>query len=196
MLLELCPPPGDSAHPTPFRLHLAFTELSHNLPNPAGWTAQLHTLPIPDTNRDFIPPFNLHLLDRAVGLTTLLESVRIDLCRDDVGSAGNLGVRIQCTLVDSRVVEWRVGSDADEESMRLVRAFEYILGDVEALGLEEQKRRLAAQYEEQKRQSQMEGQQGARRRQSSFSSEPASIGKKSTHKRQRSFLHTLVSAMG
>ncbi|KAF9563827.1 hypothetical protein CPC08DRAFT_305841 [Agrocybe pediades] len=88
MLLKLIP-----AHTEPtIHFSLSFADLPPGLPTPAAWTAQLAQLMLEDLE----VPATLHSLDRAVGVSSLLEEVELDIALGEV----------RCRFIDGKVESW------------------------------------------------------------------------------------------
>lgn len=170
MLLELSSTLASSA-PTSFDTTLSFPDLSRELHTPSAWQFQLGYL----LNSELDLPARIHMLDRAVGLGTLLDLVRVQVLDSSVW--------VHCGFVDGAVVEWCSPSDS------FVASLEAIARDIEAMRAEENTFKSAVELEE--------GHRRRTRHQHTQSLEPATLGRKSwAHKRQKSFLHTIVSAVG
>ncbi|KAF6751116.1 hypothetical protein DFP72DRAFT_499068 [Ephemerocybe angulata] len=187
MLLELYPPDSSSLASTAFNVHLAFSDLQHGLSTPLAWTAQLSTL----LHSELDLPTQQHMLDRAVGVGALLEGVRVEILKDE--ASDELGVRVHCQFADFTSVDWCIPAAdcGSEEARRFVCALEAILGDIQAMRAEEEKFKMAVELEEQRREV-----RHTTRHQHTQSMEPVSVGRKWAHKRQKSFLQSIVSAVG
>ncbi|EAU83955.2 hypothetical protein CC1G_09837 [Coprinopsis cinerea okayama7 len=213
MLLELIPP---SPTLPSFRLFIDFADFTHGHPNPLAWSSQLSTL----LQHELDLPRSMHMLDRAVGLTTLLESVRFDLRNSRSGDNEGPGLtHVRCEFVDGGVVEWTVplsvnGSNpGDSQLPPFLKVLHGILKDIQSMRLEEERSKLALQYEQQAHQrngsvshstsSSTVGPSLARRftvsvmRQSnSMSAISSEASTSKSHKRQKSFLQSIRNAVG
>ncbi|KAH6910602.1 hypothetical protein BKA70DRAFT_1560509 [Coprinopsis sp. MPI-PUGE-AT-0042] len=224
MLLELIPPSPTLA---PFRLFIDFADLSHGHPNPFAWTSQLSTL----LQHELDLPRSMHMLDRAVGRTTLLETVRFDLRNYNNDNAGTAAVgdavglaHVRCEFVDGGVLEWAIpvdftanapSSSSSSTTGAFLQRIQRILKDVHAMRLEEERAKLAAQYERLQKHrpspsmssiGQVPGSAGpslakrlsvsVMRHSNSMPSMNAEAPPPKNHKRQRSFLRSLASAVG
>lgn len=214
MLLELIPP--SQALPS-FRLYLDFPDFTHGHPNPLAWSTQLSSL----LQHELDLPRSMHMLDRAVGLTTLIESVRFDLrnARSDNSEGPGL-TNIRCEFVDGGVIDWAVPlnfSNNDNVSGKnlspFLKVLQSILNDVHAMRLEEERAKLALQLEQQVHDQQNQASASssvgpslglAKRFSVSVMRHSSSMPSMSgdhvittrSHKRQKSFLQSIVSAVG
>jgi len=186
MLLKLIP-----AHTEPtIHFSLSFADLPPGLPTPAAWTAQLAQLMLEDLE----VPATLHSLDRAVGMTSLLEEVELDIALGE----------IRCRFIDGKVESWGfwdgitsagVGqTGGNQYGKKLISALESIVKDVNESTLEDDR---AARDRE------CEKEQVGRRNSSMSVSTTTSAGKTSVpiskvsrHKKQRSFFMQIVSCVG
>ncbi|TFK29471.1 hypothetical protein FA15DRAFT_700067 [Coprinopsis marcescibilis] len=217
MLLELIPP---SPTLPSFRLFIDFPEFLHGQPNPPGWSNQLNVL----LQHGLDLPRCMHMFDKAVGMATLLESVRFDLrgTRQNGREDNGHGVAtVRCDFVDGAVVEWTVplgplslSLSREEETSPFLRALQDILKDVHSMRLEEERAKLAVQFERQQLQQKTANfhslsssptvnprlkrrfSVSALRHSPSMPSMSSDIPTSKLHKRQKSFLHTIVSAVG
>ncbi|KAF8153131.1 hypothetical protein B0H34DRAFT_93241 [Crassisporium funariophilum] len=167
MLLKLIPPLGE---PT-IHFSFAFPDLPPHLPHPPAYTAQLHHLLIEDLE----VPTTVHSLDKAAGVTSLLEEVCLDM-QDE---------RVRCRFVDGLEEEWGM-----REGEGLVGRLEGIVRDVRESTVEDERERervMEAQRERDRVRLQMR-----------FSVPPPSAlpsAKGARHKKQRSLFMQIVSSI-
>ncbi|KAF4613059.1 hypothetical protein D9613_011065 [Agrocybe pediades] len=186
MLLKLIP-----AHTEPtIHFSLSFADLPPGLPTPAAWTAQLAQLMLEDLE----VPATLHSLDRAVGVSSLLEEVELDIALGEV----------RCRFIDGKVESWGFWEGVTSSSIcqwdgsaygkRLTNALESIIRDVNESTLEDERAARERELEKEKADSRRRSMSVSTTTSGAKSSAPN--GKVSRHKKQRSFFMQIVSCVG
>jgi len=176
MLLKLIPARQE---PT-IHFSLCFKELPSDLPTPPSWTSQLSHL----MHEDLEVPVTLLSLDRAAGVTCLLEDVTLDMEKGEV----------RCRFIDGSVDSWYFGAGGKVHGDALVDALEGIVRNVKESTLEDERITRAREQEREK-----ERQKAFERSRSLSLSSPSRIrgsSKNPKHKRQRSLFMHIVSSIG
>jgi hypothetical protein len=179
MLLRLEPLQDPSIH-----ISFAFKELPQNLNTPPAWSTQLSHLVVEELE----VPSTTHSLDKAAGITSLLEEVVFDVKRHQV----------RCLFADGGIEEWgfhsfgghktEIDAENDEDGQmqgrQLLAVLEGVVRDVKASTQEEE--RAVLQRE----------QPPVRLERSKSMSVKSGNGKVSKHKKQRSMFMQFVSSIG
>lgn len=171
MLLKLIPA---TQEPT-IHFSLTFADPPSNLPAPPSWTAQLSHL----MHEDLEVPATLHSLDRAAGISNLLEEVALDVDAKE----------IRCLFVDGSIERISFGLRGQKIEQALMEAVDSIVNDVKESTLEDE--RVMRQRELEKQ----------RARSASVTSMPApappiKTARQGKHKKQRSLFMHIVSSIG
>ncbi|KAF5365306.1 hypothetical protein D9758_005453 [Tetrapyrgos nigripes] len=202
MLIRLLPVPSQ---PTVL-FKLTFENLPHHLVYPSSWANQLAALSCDDLE----VPELVHALDKAVGTQSILEEVTFDLVHS----------KIKCVFVDGEVEEWAFGtcldrsrgpadsfhvpkeydsdSDAVAAKLDVTRRLESVLADVNESAAEmdrekkreEERLRLKKEEEEKQRTQQQKEENGV-----VSAVAPTDASGKKKHKKNKSMLLNLVSAI-
>ncbi|KIM41454.1 hypothetical protein M413DRAFT_27802 [Hebeloma cylindrosporum] len=174
MLLKLIPARQE---PT-IHFSLCFKDLPSELPTPAAWTSQLSHL----MHEDLEVPVTLLSLDRAAGVTCLLEDVTLDMEKGEV----------RCRFIDGSVDGWYFGAGGKVHGDALVDSLEGIVRDVKESTVEDE--RIMREREQEREKERLKALE--RTRSMSLSSASRVRGKSPKHKRQRSLFMHIVSSIG
>jgi hypothetical protein len=176
MLLKLIPARQE---PT-IHFSLCFKDLPSDLPTPTAWTSQLSHL----MHEDLEVPVTLLSLDRAAGVTCLLEDVTLDMEKGEV----------RCRFIDGSVDGWYFGAGGKAHGDALVDALEGIVRDVKESTLEDE--RLTREREQEREKERQKAFERSRSMSLSSASRIRGSSKNSKHKRQRSLFMHIVSSIG
>lgn len=169
MLLKLIPTKNE---PT-IHFALSFADLPSQLPAPTSWTAQLSHL----MHEDLEVPATLHSLDRATGISCLLEEVALDVEANEV----------RCLFVDGSMERINFGLRGDKNEQALIDAITSIINDVRESTMEDQHVTRQREWEKE------------RVRSASIMTAPVppiKPGRQGKHKKQRSLFMHIVSSIG
>jgi hypothetical protein len=173
-------------------IHFSFTfkDLPQNLTTPPAWSSQLSHLIVEDLE---VPRTGaMHTLDKAVGITDLLEEVVFDVKRQQV----------RCTFVDGGTEEWsfhnsdsrksesdaEIGFPAGEmEGRKLFAVLEGVVRDVSASTQEDERAMLEREKERQRL---------VRLERSKSVTVKSGNSKILKHKKRRSMFMQIVSSIG
>jgi hypothetical protein len=183
MLLRLIP----LQEPTVILVSLTFADLPQNVNTPPAWASQLSHLVVEDLE----VPSTVHSLDKAAGITSLLEQVTFDIPRQEV----------RCKFVEGCTEEWGFHESGREseissesgfsagqvEGKKLLAVLEGIVRDVKA-STEEDERTILERDKHRQRIMRSE-------RSKSVTSK-SGAGKVLKHKKQRSMFMQIVSSIG
>lgn len=179
MLLRLEPLQEPTVH-----ISFTFKDFPQNLTSPLGWTTQLSHLVVEELE----VPSTMHSLDKAAGITSLLEEVIFDVKRQEV----------RCLFADGGIEEWgfhctgghKTGIEAENdahdgelEGRRLLAMLEGVVRDVRASTQEDERATL-------------EKGKPVVRLERSKSVSVRTGNKLSKHKKQRSMFMQFVSSIG
>jgi hypothetical protein len=176
MLLKLIPARQE---PT-IHFSLLFPDLPENLPTPTAWTSQLTHL----LHEELEIPMSLHSLDRAAGVTCLLEDITLDMENGEV----------RCRFIDASVESWYFGAGGKLHGDALVDALEGIVRDVKESTLEDE--RIMRDREQKREMDRQRALDRSRSMSLSSASKAHGLGKNPKHKRQRSLFMHIVSSLG
>ncbi|KJA23820.1 hypothetical protein HYPSUDRAFT_200966 [Hypholoma sublateritium FD-334 SS-4] len=169
MLLKLIPA---TQEPT-IHFSLTFADPPSNLPAPPSWTAQLSHL----MHEDLEVPATLHSLDRAAGISSLLEEVALDVDAKE----------IRCLFVDGSIERIAFGLRGQKNEQALMETVGSIVNDVKESTLED---------ERVMRQRELERQRARSVSVMSAPAPPTKSARSGKHKKQRSLFMHIVSSIG